>query len=224
MKNGLIYIATSKTSGKSYIGQTVDYKKRIIRHKSDAFNKKSSGYNSHFHNAIRKYSWNDFKWEILHDNVPNELLNDFEKSTILKYNTYSPDGNSGYNSTPGGDHDTIMSDVVIQKISIACKGKKKSIRTDEHCKKISFNQTGKQHTTETKNKLSLMNTGKKYPDRQNKPYKNNKWEIINPLGLTIIVSSILQYCKDNDLDPSCMYKVARGDRKQLKGYKCKKLQ
>lgn len=62
--NGIIYKATSKTSGKIYIGQTTtSLNNRISNHKHKAL------YNidlkNHFHNAIRKYGIDDFIWEVI---------------------------------------------------------------------------------------------------------------------------------------------------------------
>jgi len=47
-----IYKATSKISGKSYIGQTkTSIKKRFYAHKNQSLKQT----NNHFHNAIKKY-------------------------------------------------------------------------------------------------------------------------------------------------------------------------
>ena len=55
----VIYMHTSP-SGKSYIGQTNDYNTRCRRHKTDM----KSGCPA-FRDAIKKYGWDNFKWEII---------------------------------------------------------------------------------------------------------------------------------------------------------------
>lgn len=74
----LIYKATSATTGKVYIGQTTQtLQERINQHNSHAY---SYQYNYHFHNAIRKYSPEDFNYEIIEDNIASsEILNEREK-------------------------------------------------------------------------------------------------------------------------------------------------
>ena len=92
---GVIYKATSKTSGKSYIGQTINLKDRIRSHRC-------AKDNYAFHSALRKYGFNDFIWEIVEDlgDCTQELLDEREKYWIAFYDTYC----NGYNSTIGGDN------------------------------------------------------------------------------------------------------------------------
>ena len=96
---GLVYLATSKTTGKSYVGKTVDFIKRKIQHKSAAFNLNCKAYNSHFYCALRKYGWEDFSWKILQDQIPEQYLVELEKFYIFLFRTYE----NGYNDTIGGD-------------------------------------------------------------------------------------------------------------------------
>lgn len=51
------------------------------------------------YNAINKYGKENFYYEILEENIPEDLLNSKEISYIAKYDSYY----NGYNSTPGGD-------------------------------------------------------------------------------------------------------------------------
>ena len=59
-----IYKFTSKTSGKSYIGQSVDILKRFNEHRMQAFNKNVQHFNCHFYRAVRKYGFSDFSFQI----------------------------------------------------------------------------------------------------------------------------------------------------------------
>ena len=96
---GVIYCYTNLINGKKYFGQTISEKTRYILHKSNAFNENSPEYNSVFHRAIRKYGWDNFKYEIVATSDDIEILNLLEIMYIKKYNTKVP---NGYNVETGG--------------------------------------------------------------------------------------------------------------------------
>lgn len=56
---GIIYKYTNKINGKSYIGQTIHQTTRYSRHKQ-------ASDNSYFHNAIRKYGFENFEYKSLY--------------------------------------------------------------------------------------------------------------------------------------------------------------
>ncbi len=89
----MIYKMTSLTTGKSYIGKSINVERRIIEHLNEA--KKGSTF--HFHRAIRCYGIDDFELTIL-DQI-FEIDDECEKYWITYYDTY----NNGYNMTLGGD-------------------------------------------------------------------------------------------------------------------------
>ena len=96
MAKGLIYKATNKINGKSYVGQTIfTLAERIDGHIKSA-TKKDSPY--HFHKAIRKYGEENFDWETICNCNGHSELNDKEIFYIKEYDTYD----SGYNMTGGG--------------------------------------------------------------------------------------------------------------------------
>ncbi len=105
----LIYKATSKTTGKIYIGQTSQtLQQRISQHKCHSDNK-----NYHFYNAIKKYGFDDFIFEIVEDDIQNaDELNKREKYWIKYYDSYE----NGYNSTRGGDGSVRRDDELILKL------------------------------------------------------------------------------------------------------------
>ena len=96
----IIYKATSKTSGKSYIGKTTNsLSQRRGEHERTA-NANSS--NSHFHNAISKYGKGDFEWSTLEAvNIENDL-NLLEIKLIEEHSTFT----DGYNQSKGGEGKT----------------------------------------------------------------------------------------------------------------------
>lgn len=98
-----IYKITCIKTNKSYIGQAINIRKRIMRHRSISLSKEKLDLK--FYKAIRKYGLDNFIVEILIKlNIKSKLklkekLNELEIFFINKYNSY----NHGYNSTPGGD-------------------------------------------------------------------------------------------------------------------------
>jgi group I intron endonuclease len=104
IKFGLIYKATNKINGKVYIGQTCSLlNKRIYDHKKRSKNSNISN-NNKFYNAIKKYGFENFEWEILQKNIPQEKLDEWEIKYIREYNSFL----DGYNSTEGGKRSSPM--------------------------------------------------------------------------------------------------------------------
>jgi len=91
-----IYKATNLINGKSYIGFDSAWPKRMNRHLENAnYNREGK-----FYDAIRKYGWENFQWEILYQSEDKErTLNVMEPQFIREYNTF----NQGYNMTEGGE-------------------------------------------------------------------------------------------------------------------------
>lgn len=95
MRTYYIYKATDNTNGMSYIGQTVQFRKRKMEH--ERCRKEDDCI---FHRAIEKHGKENFIWEIIDQTNSKENANTLEKFYIEKYNTYKP---NGYNMTKGGD-------------------------------------------------------------------------------------------------------------------------
>lgn len=145
MNNYLIYKHTSP-SGKAYIGQTNNYNKRCNQHQTRTVCRA-------FHAAIKRYTWDAFTHEILHENLTLEQANELESLCIDKHNTLSP---NGYNLATGGLNSKRSLETKA-KMSLAAKGK---IRSPEHRANISLAQKGKIKSPKTKAKMSLAKKGK----------------------------------------------------------------
>lgn len=146
-----IYKVTNQVNGKSYIGYSSDWKSRKRMHKHNANTKKQ---NYIFHNAIRKYGFESFSWEILYQSKDkNHTLEEMEDLFINEYNTASP---NGYNMKGGGVGGNLSSDS-RRKISESRTGMK---FTKEHLKNLSISHTGKKHSEEQKIKISQSLKGK----------------------------------------------------------------
>jgi len=96
-----IYRATNTINNKVYIGFTSEkMSSRQRSHKSRA----KTFSNNKFHNAIRKYGWNKFQWELIYqakeDAGPKKshTLTVMEDYFIQEYDSIT----NGYNSIPGG--------------------------------------------------------------------------------------------------------------------------
>ena len=97
---GIIYCYTNLINNKRYIGQTINPEMRYSAHKSNYQNPKNSEYNSLLHKAFRKYGFENFKYEILVQDIDDiNILNDLEIYYISKYNNQAP---NGYNVEAGG--------------------------------------------------------------------------------------------------------------------------
>ena len=108
---GIIYKITNTINGKIYIGQTVcTLKKRWGEHVSASKSHCPTVSNSYFIRAIRKYSPDNFKHEIIEE-CPNDMLDNREIYWIKFYDSTNPA--VGYNICRGGnqgyfyDFDTI---------------------------------------------------------------------------------------------------------------------
>lgn len=170
-------MATSRTTNKSYIGQSSNLKRRKNKHRVDSTNPRYE--HLIFYRAIRKYGWKDFDWEIL-ATTTKPYADYYERRFIEMYDTC----NSGYNMNAGGKvlrgKDNSMygkkhSEETRKKMSEAHKGKKHSEEekrkisegnkgkklSKEHCKKISEARKGSSISEETRKKLSEQRKGKK---------------------------------------------------------------
>ena len=89
----ILYRHTSP-NGKVYIGITSKSVK-------DRWRNNGRGYKSniHFYNAINKYGWENFKHEVLHENLTKEDAIMLEKKYIKEHDSFK----KGYNRTLGGE-------------------------------------------------------------------------------------------------------------------------
>ena len=96
---GFIYKYENRLNHKVYIGQTTDLVNRKAAHRY-----KSTFVQNKFYNAIRKYGWDSFDFDILaqveEDSLEKvcETLDNLEVKFIIEYDSF----NNGYNSTTGG--------------------------------------------------------------------------------------------------------------------------
>ena len=92
---GCIYRLTNLITKKTYIGKSVNFKQRMSAHKGSIKRP-----NTYLSSSIKKHGWDNFKKEIIIDDVPEEDLSNLEISYIEVENTLAP---NGYNLTLGGE-------------------------------------------------------------------------------------------------------------------------
>ena len=151
-----VYKYTSPT-GKVYIGQTCQT--LLERSKLDGSGyKKSVG----FYNAIQKYGFDNFKKEILKDNLTSNEADYWEKYYIRKYNAM--DKNYGCNCREGGSHG-LWSDDIKRKISESHKGKH---LTEDHKNNLAKSSIGKKKNFTKQHKNNIREAAKKrgFPNPQ----------------------------------------------------------
>lgn len=134
-----IYGLRNKTTGKWYVGQSVDIFERwrdyqMLRCKNQ----------TKIYHALLKYGYDNFEKIVIEEIPSSDWVLDYrEMYWIRKYNSV----NSGYNIAEGGG------------VGISFRGRKHS---EETKKKMSAWQIGRKRTAETIEKMRKSLTGKKY--------------------------------------------------------------
>lgn len=205
-------------SNKRYIGITSQSPERRWR-------KNGAGYKNHvyFWNAIKKYGWDNFKHEILFKGLTKEEAEQKEIELIAYYNSNNED--YGYNLSSGGE-----------------SGSKGYKYTNEQRKRMSENRKGekngmygKRHTEETieKNrvahlkenlsentiyKMSVAKMGKKRNPESIKKQVEVRSNKVICLETSVVYNGTKEAGRLNNIDPSCIAKVCRGERKTAGGF------
>lgn len=113
-----IYIIKSKTSEKSYIGQTNSTTEKRWKKHLDAQRRNKT--TSALYLAIEKYGIEDFEVKSIVDgNMDKKQLNELEVKYIAEMNTLSP---KGYNLN-GGGNSNVISEETRKRKSNALKGR-----------------------------------------------------------------------------------------------------
>lgn len=114
-----------------YIGQTAheDFQIRLNGHISDVKN----GRKRHLYNAIRKYGWDQFTIEILHnfsrEENWQERLDELEIQEIAQRGTLSP---GGYNNETGGNRNKVLHEDTKKLMSSVRSGEQHAMFGKHH--------------------------------------------------------------------------------------------
>lgn len=168
-KYGCIYKTTNLLTGKFYIGQTVFIDKVI--------NGKYLGSGKFLWNSINKHGFENFKVEIVCYAENQEELNNLEKKFIKDFNSLAP---NGYNLKEGGEQGgkgNKFSKEVRERLSKLKKGKNHPLygknHTDESKIKMSESKKGKKASDATKKKLSEIRKGIRHSENSKKKMSVN---------------------------------------------------
>ena len=140
----IVYKASNNINGKCYVGQTIH---SLEYRKQKHFNRMNRRSNQYFYNALRKYGFDAFFWEILCECNTKEELDEKEKYYIKYYNSFMD--NNGYNMTVGGDKGTLG----------WCPSKETRKRMSDSAKKRPSPMKGKHHTESAKKEMSKRRRG-----------------------------------------------------------------
>ena len=141
-----IYCIENLVNGKKYVGQSIDIKARLRKHKNLLCNNKHN--NVHLQSAWNLYKEHNFQFYVIEECVA-EQLDGREKYYIKELQVM--DENFGYNIEPGGHLNRSMSDTTKQKISKSLIGR---VFTDEHRHKIGEANRVREITDDMKRHMS----------------------------------------------------------------------
>lgn len=160
-----VYKHTSP-NGKVYIGITSQTPERRWQH---GFGYKE---NPHFHTAIQKYGWDNFKHEILFENLTKEEAESKEIELIAQ--CHSTDRRCGYNKASGGGVN-YPSEEGRQRLRELWTG---HVFSEEVRQKISKTQKGRVIPPEVRKKMSESHKGLK---RTEEHLRNNRLAKLKPV-------------------------------------------
>jgi len=162
---GIIYCYHCIPTGKKYIGQTIQEKKRKIQHKHDC----KRGVDNKFYRAVRKYGWEQFIYGIIEE-YEVDFLVEKEIYYIDYYDTY----NNGYNSTIGGEGvcGCSPSEETRKKQSISAKN-----RTDIRHNKKYFTEEEKREAKRKRDRKYQQRIKERKKEYLKEWRKNNKDKI-----------------------------------------------
>lgn len=209
MKNTGIYKWTSP-SGKYYIGQAIDLRRRKKEFITNPFNYNYTSENSAIDKARRKYS--DFtKWnyEVLEYAETREELNQLERHYIELYD--STNSQKGYNSTKGGDG--------TDGVAWGSEAQLEALKSRRSYEGTNNPNYGKHHTEEAKEAIRQAKLGTKQSietiKKKSKPV--NQYTLDGQFIKTWIGAS--QAMQELGIDKSSIGRVCKGTKKSAGGFK-----
>lgn len=167
----VIYQLINTVNGKSYIGQTLNLRKRLREHMCS-----SKTLNYPLYCSVRKHGWDTFDLVILAE-CEKSQLNELEMHFIKRHSSKSTE--NGYNCTSGGDQrdfspESIMKmslamtgrrhpPEIIEKIAAKNRGRKLGPPNPEVVERTRIKLTGRKLSDEHKRKLSEKQIGVSRP-------------------------------------------------------------
>lgn len=186
MKTGFVYMWTSKSTSKKYIGSHYgEFNDNYIS-------------SSKFFDEIYNENPDDFTRTILISGLTRDQALVEEEKRLVQVDAANNIEYYNLHNHPGrgwSHHDNPeLAKIYYDRISKARKGQ------------IAWNKGKKIWTDKNRHKLKI-----------------DEWLVRLPSGNEIVIKNMLEFCKINNLNPSAMSSVARGNRQHYKNYWCKKL-
>lgn len=215
--NYIVYMHTSPNN-KKYIGITSQKPERRWR-------KNGEGYKDHlyFWRAIQKYGWDNFKHDILYTDLTKEEAEQKEVKLIAYYNSNNID--FGYNMSVGGESGSKgykYTNEQRKRMSENRKGEKNGMygkhHTEESIEKGRIKHLRENLSPDTIRKMSVAKKGKK---RSNESIIKQIETISNKvicIETSVVYNGTKEAGRANNIDPSCISKVCRGERKTAGGF------
>lgn len=208
MNNYCVYKHTNIINGKVYIGIT----RQTVQNRWRVGGKGYIGQN--FYKAIKKYGWDNFKHEIVKQDLSCDEAEQLEKSLIIQYKANERE--YGYNIDIGGG--------AIREISIETRAKMSKARLG----KTPWNK-GLPCPAEIRQRVSEANKGKKYTlgyhhteeaRRKMREKSANARAIysIDKAGNKTVYNSMVEAAQSTGIDKTVISHICRGKQKQSKGY------
>ena len=213
----VVYMHTSP-SNKRYIGITSQNPERRWR-------KNGYGYKDHlyFWRAIQKYGWDNFKHDILFTGLTKDEAEQKEVELIAYY--HSNNVNFGYNVSIGGESGSKgykYTDEQKKRLSDVHKGERNGMygkhHTEDSIEKVRVKHLRENLSSDTIYKMSIAKKGKK---RNPESIKKQVEAISNKvicIETSVVYNGTKEAGKLNNIDPSCIAKVCRGERKTAGGF------
>lgn len=214
-KTYVVYCHTDPL-GKKYFGISCDYLKR--------WGNNGKGYikNERFYKAILEYGWDNFRHEIIKENLTLDEANQLEKELIETHRTIDPD--FGYNLRHGGSGGEFSLEA-RKNMSKSRMGNKNNLGnspTKETRDKISkslkeYYKThdgtflGRHHSQETIEKLRNIS-------RYNNPNARSVYQIDKDGNIICRFYSASEASRELNIDASAIIKCCRGKKNTCGGF------
>lgn len=225
MKN-LIYAFIDGNGDIFYIGKTSDIKRRNKQHLYEI----NKGNKLPKYNKLRKLIKEGNKFEdlviIIEEDISNEKIDEREIFYIKKLRE---EGYKLKNLTDGGEGGIMSIPGVVEKIKKANTGSK---RSDESKKKMSESRLGIKFSEEHRKNLSIARnkriTTQETREKMSKSSKGKinikNYKLIDPDGNVYITEfGLTKFCEENNLNRPNFFKVLKGERDNVKGWKIDRL-
>mgnify|MGYP001365165081 CR=1 FL=1 len=224
MKIYTIYKATNNLNGMSYIGFDSAWPRRKKVH----FNRMNKDKKEFFHNALNKYGFDNFSWEILYQSLDRDYtLKTMEEHFIREYDTFWKNG-KGYNLTYGGQGvlGVIISEETRKKLSDAAKNRELTEKRIETLRKNAQIRHEIGHSEETKKKISESHKKVIHTEewcKNNGMVRRKLFKITFADGKEEIINGMKPYCKEKKLESGKMFLLAAGRDINYRGIKVERI-